>query len=291
VDRFRVVELDRRQHYKDRNPPWIKLHSERLEDPHFASLPDNTKAHLLLIELLASRTGNALPLEERFIRARINARSRVNLSLLLEQGFIERIASAPLASCEQDATPETEQRRDKGEQRRGDPFAPDGAVGVTATTLHHENNDNGNGATTETALAETWPASWCEEAATDWTDRFDGPANIGRIGKALVGLRPLHPWTSVRSAWKRALRDADDYFTPERFVQRFGVYAGTVPPLADPRPAARARHAAAEAAIRGGLREPPGVARLPPAGVVVVDDERRQKLLAQAQALMSGERS
>jgi hypothetical protein len=101
---FRVVGLEQRQHYKNRNPPWIKLHMDRLEDVAFADLPDNTKGHLLLIELLAARTGNRLPLDERFISGRINARSRVNLTLLTEQGFLEILASAPLADRKQVAT-------------------------------------------------------------------------------------------------------------------------------------------------------------------------------------------
>jgi hypothetical protein len=148
---FRVVDLDRRQHYRDRNPPWIKLHSERLEDIRFASLPDNAKAHLLLIELLASRMGNAVPYDERFVRARINARSRVDLSLLKDQGFIEIVASTPQAEREQTATPEERQSRGEGEdngvcvQASRDAAFPAPVVQTSADAADQADELNGNG--------------------------------------------------------------------------------------------------------------------------------------------------
>jgi hypothetical protein len=43
------------QHYKDRMPPWIKLHMALLDDYEFSRLRDASKAHLTLIWLLASR--------------------------------------------------------------------------------------------------------------------------------------------------------------------------------------------------------------------------------------------
>jgi hypothetical protein len=133
---FRVVGLEQRQHYKKRNPPWIKLHVERLDDPAFAALPDNTKAHLLLIELLASRMGNRVLLDERYVRGRINARSRVNLPLLLDQGFIEICASKPLADCKRVATPEGEAEAEtEGETEAERTHTPQAAeLGVIMTT-------------------------------------------------------------------------------------------------------------------------------------------------------------
>lgn len=119
------------QHYKDRTPPWIKLYNHLLDDFEFSCLPDASKAHLLSIWLLASRTNNKIPNNARWIGNKINATEDVDLNLLLESGFIELIpnennelhkaeqdASKMLQTTEQDACPEREKResREEGEQ-------------------------------------------------------------------------------------------------------------------------------------------------------------------------------
>lgn len=56
------------QHYKDRNPPWIKLHRALLDDYAFAALPDAQKAHLVLLWLLAaSQAGGRIPNDAPFL--------------------------------------------------------------------------------------------------------------------------------------------------------------------------------------------------------------------------------
>ena len=116
MEYFRVKNLDQYQHYKDRNPPWIKLHQTVLDDYEFACLHDASKLHLVLIWLLASRSDNFLPYDSAFIQRRINATESVDLDALLHGGFIEKVnknnkvtnASAVLADCAKDARPETE---------------------------------------------------------------------------------------------------------------------------------------------------------------------------------------
>ena len=123
---FRVRNLDKYQHYKDRSPPWIKLHQATLDDYHFAQLPDTAKAHLMCIWLIAARADNKLPFDPDWIAHAIHAKSTVDLDILLAGRFIEAInvrarrkqsASKTLATCLQDARPETE-RETKGEERR-----------------------------------------------------------------------------------------------------------------------------------------------------------------------------
>ena len=70
---FRVVNLEKYQHYQHRNPPWIKLHASTLEDYDFGRLQDASKMHLCAIWLLASRTGNKIPCDADWIAKRINA--------------------------------------------------------------------------------------------------------------------------------------------------------------------------------------------------------------------------
>jgi hypothetical protein len=52
---LRVKNWTEFQHYKDRNPPWIKLHRTLLDDYEFSRLQDASKAHLMLIWLFASQ--------------------------------------------------------------------------------------------------------------------------------------------------------------------------------------------------------------------------------------------
>jgi hypothetical protein len=119
---IRVVNWEKHQHYKDRNPPWIKLHNTILEDPAVAALPDAAKAHLFGLWLLASRSENKIPADPAFVGKRINATTKVDLRLLMLLGFIElhpdclQDASNPLATCSTET--ETEQRRAEKRQRQ-----------------------------------------------------------------------------------------------------------------------------------------------------------------------------
>lgn len=83
-----VKNYERFQHYKDRRPPWIKLYNEILDDYEFTCLPDTTKAHLMLIWLLASRTDNKIPWDAAWISNSVRATVQVDIEALLEAGFL-----------------------------------------------------------------------------------------------------------------------------------------------------------------------------------------------------------
>lgn len=97
---LRVRSLSKYQHYRDRNPPWVKLHRDLLEDYDFEQLPDVTKAHALLLLLLASRLENEIPNDADWIARKIGARSKVDIAKLLESRFLETCG----ADCEQHAS-------------------------------------------------------------------------------------------------------------------------------------------------------------------------------------------
>ena len=107
---FSVKGFEKHQHYKDRNPPWIKLYNDVLDDYEFGALPDASKAHLVAIWLLASRYKNRIPLDAKWIERRINANESVDLNVLASAGFIivEQGCSETLADRKQDACLETE---------------------------------------------------------------------------------------------------------------------------------------------------------------------------------------
>ena len=56
-----IPNLSKYQHYKDRCPPWIKLHRDILRDYSFSKLTEKDRLHLILIWLLASQLDNKIP--------------------------------------------------------------------------------------------------------------------------------------------------------------------------------------------------------------------------------------
>lgn len=76
------------QHYKKRSPPWIKLHRAVIEDYSFSTLKDNTKAHLILIWVLAAGTEGRIPNDGAFIAKKISAAESVDLDAMIEAGFL-----------------------------------------------------------------------------------------------------------------------------------------------------------------------------------------------------------
>lgn len=125
---LRVRNLGKYQHYRDRNPPWVKLHRDLLEDYDFEQLPDATKAHAILLLLLAARLGNEIPNDPDWIARKIGARSKVEVAKLLESRFLEscgaecsQLASKALASCDTSATVEGEgEKRESRGKGRGE---------------------------------------------------------------------------------------------------------------------------------------------------------------------------
>ena len=93
-----VNHWEKFQHYKNRTPPWLKLHRDLLNNYEFRDLPDASKAHLVLIWLLASQLDNVIPADPEWIRERINCNDKVDLNILIKKKFL--IATDVHASIE-----------------------------------------------------------------------------------------------------------------------------------------------------------------------------------------------
>jgi hypothetical protein len=102
------------QHYKDRNPPWVKLHVGLLDDFDFQCLPIASKALAPMLWLLASRSEDAtIPADPAHLAFMLRWSSddvRSGLSALIDKGFLIS-PSGVLATCEQSATPENREQR------------------------------------------------------------------------------------------------------------------------------------------------------------------------------------
>lgn len=107
---FRVVNLTKHQHYKERRPPWIKLHRTVLESYGFGKLDDASKWLALGVVLLASEGDNCIPMDPEWIAKRLQMHNSPNFDALLSVGFIERCEGAigVLADEQHDDMPEAD---------------------------------------------------------------------------------------------------------------------------------------------------------------------------------------
>jgi len=101
---LRIVDWAKLQHYKDRNPPWIKLHTDLLDNYKFACLPDASKLLHILLSLLASRTENQIPYDLTYIKEKLGLKAKPTeqmIQVLIQQELLEvyQVASKPLAEC------------------------------------------------------------------------------------------------------------------------------------------------------------------------------------------------
>jgi hypothetical protein len=107
---LRAKNWEEFQHYKDRDPPWIKLHKRLLDDRVFHRLPDASRALAPCLWLLCSETKDGTikdAVAEISFRLRMTEKKAEEaLNPLIEAGFfiVEQDASATLAPCEHDAT-------------------------------------------------------------------------------------------------------------------------------------------------------------------------------------------
>mgnify|MGYP001615686967 CR=1 FL=1 len=112
-----VCGWDRFQHYKDRDPPWIKLYRSLLQDYLFITLSDRDKCHLILLWLWAACTDNCLPRDAAWLRRRLGLHSDPNLELFINQGWL-----LVDASINSEHVASTEKRRE--EKRREETSTP-----------------------------------------------------------------------------------------------------------------------------------------------------------------------
>lgn len=173
-----VKDYGKHQHYKDRNPPWIKLHRSTLTDYAFGCLQDASKAHLMLLWLLASTCDNKIPYDLGWIQKQLSTTESIDVEELILQGFIEvsQDDSKPLASSKQNARLE-EKRRVEKSQSKEKPVASDDA---------------------KLAIRGGWPA----EASALWGEKV-APISTGQCGRTLKPSVDHYGWPKVKAAMEK----------------------------------------------------------------------------------------
>ena len=128
---LQLMEWRKYQHYKNRNPPWIKLHRDLLTSYTWTVLDDASRALAIACMVLASETDNKIPLDRDFIQRRGQFKKRPDLRPLIEVGFAEVVddvqvtndASAMLADASNlhcNPSPELEVERETEEELEGE---------------------------------------------------------------------------------------------------------------------------------------------------------------------------
>ena len=111
------------QHYKDRCPPWIKLHRDLLNDRAYMSLPVASKAIAPLLWLLASESKDGVfdgSPDELVFRLHMTTKEvKDGVKPLIEKGFFT-VASGVLAEGKQTAIPETETEGETKKEKETD---------------------------------------------------------------------------------------------------------------------------------------------------------------------------
>lgn len=106
---YKIINWKEYQHYKDRNPPWIKLHIELLTSPTWVMLDDAGRVLAVACMLLAGRNGTNGEFcgDPEYVQKVANLNQRPDFQKLINIGFLKEIkddASIPLAGCYQSAS-------------------------------------------------------------------------------------------------------------------------------------------------------------------------------------------
>lgn len=105
---FEICNWARYQHYKDRDPTWLKLHRALLSDYQWSQLPDVCKGQLMGLWLVAAKCGNRIPSDPVWLANQIGATEPVDLAPIMAGGWAVWCKTEPasdvLATCYQPAS-------------------------------------------------------------------------------------------------------------------------------------------------------------------------------------------
>ena len=115
--RYKIKNWHDYQHYRDRCPPWIKLHQSLLTNEVWVMGNDANRVLIVASMLLASRNNDndgTFNGDPEYVKRFAYLNAKPDFKPLIEYGFIEVVqdASTLLAKCD------TEKRREETEKRR-----------------------------------------------------------------------------------------------------------------------------------------------------------------------------
>lgn len=127
--KYRVRNWRQFQHYKDRNPPWIKLHFSMMASEDWVLLDDCSRVLAIACMLVASRNDGEIDGTERglaYLHRVAYLSDKPNLNPLIECGFLESASGCKqaLADARRSVSPSvsvvTEVTKEETKKKRGE---------------------------------------------------------------------------------------------------------------------------------------------------------------------------
>lgn len=202
---LRVKKWEDFQHYRDRDPVWIKLYGRLLDDADFLALPEAAQGQLVKLWLVASRCRNQIRDDPTFLRFAMHTK-RLYVDELVAGGFLERVASETLAEPEQNASNSLA------------PCEQDASPRALAREETEKNNPRGGKA-----------APWMGEVRSLWVGRFDAdpPTSAPKVLRPLVAAHGIATVIQHLGYWLD--RTDPKYLNLHRFAATFGEWAPKAP--------------------------------------------------------------
>jgi len=93
---YKIRNWHKYQHYKNRNPTWIKLHTELLTSKDWVCLDDCDRVLVISCMLIAAHNGvdGVFPADHLYIKRVAYLNQEPNFEKLIENGFIEEVERA-----------------------------------------------------------------------------------------------------------------------------------------------------------------------------------------------------
>jgi hypothetical protein len=161
--KYRVKNWSKFQHYKNRNPPWIRLYVEILDDytadgteNDFHALPDKDKLTLLLIWALASRYNGVIPsIDPAWLSVKLGI-DNPSTDAIIKAGFLVPVshasadastdasmdASSTLAIQHDDCAPETDAETETETDAEGECREPSTQAPTEPNVAPHGQRDS-----------------------------------------------------------------------------------------------------------------------------------------------------
>lgn len=117
--KYRIRNWSEYQHYKKRNPPWIKLHFSLLSSPDWVMLDDESRVLAIACMLVASKRNGEIDGSERglnYLKRVAYLHSYPDLQPLVDLGFIEPL-QADASTLQADARPEESREEEETEKK------------------------------------------------------------------------------------------------------------------------------------------------------------------------------
>lgn len=242
MKRYKVRNWEKYQHYKKRNPPWIKLHLEILTSKDWIMLADASRVLAIACMLLASKNDGYIPDDPEYLKRVAYLNTEPDFTQLIECGFLikEEDASKMLANASisvsvsdyasgyvsEGGVGETIDFNGKPAQRHAMPdpledFTPEEAADARKVwswfCMHHHGNGLCNVHTDSARkelrhFAKALATHGREKAMKVFTDYYQAPPKADKALAAwqIVQKLGLNAVVETKPPWEQAKADQDE---------------------------------------------------------------------------------